>query len=41
MSRVYLRALEPDDYKTSVKWRTDDEISSVNGASGYLSQGKE
>jgi RimJ/RimL family protein N-acetyltransferase len=24
--RVYLRALEMDDYKTSIKWRQDDEI---------------
>lgn len=24
--RVYLRALELDDYKTSTKWRNDDEI---------------
>lgn len=24
--RVYLRALEPDDYKVSVNWRKDDEI---------------
>lgn len=27
--RVYLRALEPDDYKTSVAWRNDDEISGM------------
>ena len=24
--RVYLRALELDDYKNSIKWRRDDEI---------------
>jgi len=24
--KVYLRALEPDDYKVSIKWRLDDEI---------------
>lgn len=24
--RVYLRALEPEDYKISVRWRKDDEI---------------
>lgn len=24
--RVYLRALEPEDYKTSVKWRQNDFI---------------
>lgn len=23
--RVYLRALEPDDYKTTHPWRLDDE----------------
>ena len=27
--RVYLRALEPDDYKTSIEWRKDDEIWSM------------
>ena len=27
--RVYLRALEPEDYKTSIKWRNDDEIWSM------------
>lgn len=27
MSRVYLRALEPEDYKTSVNWRNDDAIT--------------
>lgn len=25
-NRIYLRALEPDDYKTSIKWRQDEEI---------------
>lgn len=24
--RVFLRALEPDDYKTTIDWRNDDEI---------------
>ncbi|NLN39210.1 MAG: GNAT family N-acetyltransferase [Smithella sp.] len=27
--KVYLRALEPDDYKTTIKWRNDDEIWSM------------
>lgn len=31
MSRVYLRALEPDDYKTSVNWRNDDTITNRLG----------
>lgn len=29
--RVYLRALEPEDYKTSVNWRNDDSVSSQLG----------
>ncbi len=24
--RVYLRAFMPDDYKTSIQWRNDEEI---------------
>ena len=35
MSRVYLRALEPDDYKISVNWRNDDDITSKLGGSKY------
>lgn len=31
MNRVYLRALEPDYYKTSVSWRNDDAITSRRG----------
>ena len=27
--RVFLRALEPDDYQTTIKWRNDDEIWSM------------
>ena len=27
--KVYLRALEQDDYKTSVNWRNDPEILSM------------
>lgn len=29
--KVYLRALEPDDCKTSVNWRNDDTITSLLG----------
>ena len=35
-SRVYLRALEPDDYKTSIKWRKDDEIWGMLGGAKYF-----
>lgn len=31
MERVYLRALEPEDYKTSIYWRKDDEIWDMLG----------
>ena len=34
--RVYLRALEPDDYKTSIKWRKDDEIWNMLGGTKYF-----
>lgn len=33
---VYLRALEPDDYKTSIKWRKDDHIWSLLGGTKYF-----
>ncbi|MHA1285664.1 MAG: GNAT family N-acetyltransferase [Promethearchaeota archaeon] len=33
--RVYLRALEPDDYKVTIKWRNDDEIWSMVGGPKY------
>ena len=40
--RVYLRALEPDDYKTSIKWRNDDEIwSMVVGPKYFVSEAYE
>lgn len=32
---VYLRALEPDDYKTSIVWRKDDVIWSLLGGPKY------
>lgn len=36
--RIYLRALEPDDYKTSIKWRKDDDIwSSLIGPKYFVS----
>jgi len=36
--RVYLRALEPDDYKTTHPWRLDDEIwASVVGPKYFVS----
>ena len=34
--RVYLRALEPDDYKTSILWRKDDEIWGMLGGAKYF-----
>lgn len=34
--RIYLRALEPEDYKISVKWRNDDEIWSMLGGRKYF-----
>ena len=37
--RVYLRALEPDDYKTSYQWRQDEEIwDMVIGRRYYVSK---
>lgn len=34
--RVYLRALEPEDYKTSIKWRKDDVIWEMLGGTKYF-----
>lgn len=40
--RVYLRALEPDDYKKSINWRKDDEIwSMVVGPKYFVSKAYE
>lgn len=40
--RVYLRALELEDYKTSIKWRKDDQIwSMLGGAKYYVSEAYE
>lgn len=34
--KVYLRALEPNDYKRSVVWRNDDEIWGMLGGRKYF-----
>jgi RimJ/RimL family protein N-acetyltransferase len=34
--RVYLRALEPDDYKISVNWRNDEQIWQMVGGPKYF-----
>lgn len=34
--RIYLRALELDDYKTSYLWRNDEEIQNMVGGSKYF-----
>ena len=34
--RIYLRALEPDDYKISIKWRRDDGIWDMLGGTKYF-----
>lgn len=40
--RVYLRAFEPEDYKTSIKWRNDDQIwSMLGGVKYYVSESYE
>lgn len=35
-SRIYLRALEVDDYKISVKWRNDDNITNLLGGGKWF-----
>lgn len=35
---VYLRAFEPDDYLTSIKWRNDEEIWSLLGGADFMFQ---
>ena len=30
MKKVYLRAFEPDDYKTTITWRQDEETWRYN-----------
>lgn len=40
--RVYLRAFEPEDYKTSIKWRNDDELwSQLGGVKYFVSEAYE
>lgn len=34
--RVYLRALEPDDYKVSINWRKDNQIWDMVGGPKYF-----
>lgn len=34
--RVYLRAFEPDDYKTTIRWRKDDGIWDMLGGTKYF-----
>lgn len=34
-TRLYLRALEPDDYKTSIEWRRDSQIWDMLGGTRY------
>ena len=34
--RVYLRALEPDDYKVTANWRKDEEIQNMVGGPKYF-----
>lgn len=35
-NRIYLRALEPDDYLISIQWRKDDEIWEMVGGPKYF-----
>lgn len=35
-SRVYLRAFEPEDYKTTIRWRNDDKIWDMLGGTKYF-----
>ena len=34
--RVFLRAFEPEDYKTIFRWRCDEEINSMLGGTKYF-----
>ena len=36
MSRIFLRALEPEDYKETIKWRCDEEIQNMVGGPKYF-----
>lgn len=35
INRIYLRAFEPDDYRTTILWRRDDEIWGMLGGPKY------
>lgn len=37
-SLVYLRAFEPNDYLTSIKWRNDDQIWLLLGGASFMYQ---
>lgn len=42
MSRIYLRALEPEDYTITIKWRNDEEITkALSGNRFFVSQARE
>jgi len=42
MSRIYLRAFEPEDYTLTVKWRNDEEITkALSGNHFFVSQARE
>ena len=36
MTRIYLRAFEPEDYKTTIEWRKDDDIWDMLGGTKYF-----
>lgn len=36
--RVYLRAFELDDYKTTIEWRNNPAVTDQLGGANYLSQ---
>ena len=41
-NRIYLRALEPEDFKISIKWRKDDEIwNQLCGTKYFVSESYE
>lgn len=35
-NRIFLRALEPDDYKVSINWRKDESIWEMLGGTKYF-----
>ena len=35
-NRIYLRAFEPEDYRTTIRWRWDDEIWNMLGGPKYF-----